>query len=480
MHHFKPPWRWGITQVILGAFDTFFAEPQLKTTSRPFVRDATDLKRWMFIVIVALLPATLWGIWNTGVHSVVYTTGSAHQIQALRNVRSLGEYIHFFETYSLGWSPWIAGMRIVLPAIFVSYTVGGLIEAAFAAWRGHSLHEGILVTGLLFPLSLPSTLPLWMNGVGIALGILLAKEVFGGTGRNFINPALAARAFLVFGYPAFLAGSVWIGADSQATNHHLEQIHVTQATPLVALNQATWDMAVIHSNAWAAAKGLAKPSQELQERFAVWNQIHATNFTWETLPKVELRKFITAPFAQGGLALDPAHYQGMLRLSEFCYGLNGWSNFNLFVGNIAGSIGETSTLACLLGGILLIITGVGSWRTIGGALLGLWITSWGMTQLPLWVENGQWLSIRFIIPPTKHLISGSFAFGMLFMATDPVSSPSTSLGRWIYGLLIGGLTICIRVLNVAYPEGVMLAILMGNVWAPLIDRWAIFRRRRVF
>ena len=260
--------------------------------------------------------------------------------------------------------------------------VGGMWEVLFACVRRHEVNEGFLVTGLLFPLTLPPSIPLWQVAIGISFGVVIGKEVFGGTGRNILNPALTARAFLFFAYPGDLTGdSIWTAVDG-----------FTGATPLGAL--ATAD---------------------------VGTGLQAMNVSW----------------------------------------------WQAFLGSIPGSMGETSALFCLVGAAALIYTGVGSWRIMAGMLIGGMVFS-----MLLWLVGSE-SNPMFALPPWYHLVLGSFAFGMVFMATDPVSAAMTDTGRWFYGALIGVMTILIRVVNPAYPEGVMLAILFGNVMAPLIDYFVV-------
>jgi Na+-transporting NADH:ubiquinone oxidoreductase subunit B len=283
------------------------------------------------------------------------------------------------------------GALYFLPLYLVTMMAGGLWEGLFAMVRRHEISEGFLVTGLLFPLTLPPTLPLWQAALGISFGVVIGKELFGGVGRNILNPALTARAFVFFAYPARMTGDgIWTAVDG-----------FTQATPLGAL---------------AAASPGTGPA--------------ALDVTWT----------------------------------------------QAFLGLMPGSMGETSALACLIGAAVLVFTGIGSWRVMLSMLMG----GVACAALLFWV--GSDTNAMFSIPVHWHLVTGSFAFGLVFMATDPVSAAQTNAGRWIYGSLIGVVAIVIRSLNPAYPEGVMLAILMGNVFAPLIDWFVIesnIKRRAV-
>ena len=346
------------------ALDTFLLTPGKTAAKAPFVRDAVDMKRVMIFVVLALIPATLMGIYNAG-----------YQTEIARGL-----------THSF-WGAVEAGAWKVIPIILVSYAAGGFWEVLFAVTRKHEINEGFLVTGILFALILPPSIPLWQVAVGISFGVVFGKEIFGGTGMNVFNPALVARAFVFFAYPAQISGStVWVAVDG-----------FTRATPL------------------AVAAATPKGHSVVQ-------------------------------------ALGDAGY-----------------NFqNMFFGFIPGSIGETSALACLAGLAFLLITGVASWRVTLACVLGL-LT---MSSVFYFLRGPDRLAF-FALPPYWHLVMGGFAFGSVFMATDPVSSAATNAGRWIYRFLIGVLTVLIRVVNPAYPEGVMLSILFMNAFAPLIDYFVV-------
>ena len=341
----------------VNAFDTFLFVPNHTTKSGSHIRDAVDLKRTMVTVIIALLPALFYGIYNTGYQYFIQTNLDFTFLDAL-----------------------VHGSKKILPMIAVSYAVGLLIEFIFAIYRGHEVNEGYLVTGLLIPMIMPVDIPLWMVAVSVAFAVLIAKEAFGGTGMNILNPALTARAFAFFAYPTYMSGNkVW----------------VSEASKLDGISGET-----------------------ILGFLAAGNDI---NYTFN----------------------------------------------EMFNGSIPGSIAETSTLWILVGAIILIFTGVASWRIIVGGVLGASVVGvlfnfWGMN--PLMQFN--WIN---------HLVVGGFAFGIVFMATDPVSASQTKTGKWIYGFLVGVFCILIRVFNPAYPEGVMLAILLMNVFAPTIDHYVIER-----
>ena len=338
------------------AFETFLFVPNHTSKTGAHIRDGIDLKRVMITVIIALLPALFYGIYNTG-YQYLYQTGEEFTV--------LDAVIH--------------GSYKILPMIAVSYIVGLGIEFAFAVFRGHQVNEGYLVTGLLIPMIMPVDIPLWMVAISVAFAVLIGKEAFGGTGMNILNPALTARAFAFFAYPTYMSGNqVWV---SEASN--------------------------------------------------------VDGVSGET---------ILGMLAAGGST-------------------DQFSMMDMFIGSIPGSIAETSTLMVLIGAFILIYTGVGSWRimvgsVIGAALTGMLFNLWGANEL----MSFDWYN---------HIIVGGFAFGVVFMATDPVSAAQTLKGKWIYGVLVGVFCILIRVFNPAYPEGVMLAILLMNVFAPTIDHYVI-------
>ena len=337
------------------AFETFLFVPNHTTKSGAHIRDAVDLKRTMVTVIIALIPALIYGIYNTGYQ---------YFIQSGLDFTFLDAFLH--------------GSYKILPMIAVSYAVGLAIEFGFAVYRGHQVNEGYLVTGLLIPMIMPVDMPLWMLAISVIFAVLIGKEAFGGTGMNILNPALTARAFAFFAYPTYMSGDkVWVSEASNIDG-------ISGETILGAL--------------------------------------------------------------AGGQNID-------------------YSSVQMFWGSIPGSIAETSTLFVLIGAVMLLYTGVASWRImlgsiIGASLVGFLFNLWGANEL----MSFEWYN---------HLIVGGFAFGIVFMATDPVSAAQTQRGKWIYGLLIGVLCILIRVFNPAYPEGVMLAILLMNVFAPTIDHYVI-------
>ncbi len=337
------------------AMYTFMFTPDETTKKGAHIRDAVDLKRIMFLVVLALIPATIFGMWNVGYQ---YFT------QAGTDFSNMDAFIYGF------WK--------VIPMIIISYVVGLGIEFYFAILRGHEVNEGFLVSGLLIPLIMPVTIPLWILAISVAFAVVIGKEVFGGTGMNIVNPALVTRAFAFFAYPTFMSGNeVWIPKPENADAYSGE-------TLLGALGQG-------------------------KEMLITWKE--------------------------------------------------------MFIGNIPGSIGETSVLMILIGAFLLLITRVASWRImvsgiLGSAFMAFIFNLWGanaLMQLPWW----------------QHLLVGGLAFGVVFMATDPVTAAQTRRGKWIYGFLIGIFAIMIRVFNPAYPEGVMLAILLMNVVAPTIDYYVV-------
>lgn len=363
--------------------DTFLYTEGKVTKGASHIRDGLDLKRMMIIVVFALIPCIFMAMYNTGFQANV--TMSEMGISEIPGWR--GSVISAF---GLGYDSacmldnLVHGALYFFPILIVSYAVGGSWEVLFSLIRKHDINEGFLVTGILFPLTLPPNIPLWQVALGISFGVVIGKEIFGGTGKNFLNPALTARAFLYFAYPAQITGSVWIAVDGYSG-----------ATPLGALAGATPEIGMK----------------------AITDQL-----TWSAA----------------------------------------------FLGEMPGSLGETSSLACLIGAAILIISGIGSWRIMAGVLAG----AIGFSTI-LWGLSGHTDNMMFSLPPWWHIVLGGFAFGLVFMATDPVSASMTEAGKWIYGILIGMMTVLIRVINPAFPEGIMLAILFGNVFAPLIDYFVI-------
>jgi Na+-transporting NADH:ubiquinone oxidoreductase subunit B len=332
----------------------------------------------MITVVFALLPCFFMAMWNTGyqANSIMQTSGGS--VEGWRG--ALLNVLGYSASPDRMLDNLLLGAAWFIPIYLVTNIVGGLWEALFSSIRGHEINEGFLVTGSLFPLICPPTLPLWQVALGISFGVVIGKEIFGGTGKNFLNPALTGRAFLFFAYPAQISGDkVWVAADG-----------VSGAT---ALSRA----------------------------------------------------------AEGGVEAITATIS--------------W--FDAFIGTIPGSMGETSALACLFGAAVLVLTGIGSWRIMLSALIGALFLS---ILFPLIGSN---TNPMFELGPQWHLVLGGFAFGLVFMTTDPVSGAMTDEGKWVYGFLIGSMCIMIRVVNPAFPEGMMLAILFGNVFAPLIDQMVL-------
>jgi Na+-transporting NADH:ubiquinone oxidoreductase subunit B len=375
------------------AADTFFYTPPAVTRSSAHVRDAMDLKRMMFLVVIAALPCVYMAMYNTGLQANL-------ALDPARTANLEGWRHAVIALLGVGYSPdslaanVIHGALYFLPLYVVTMVVGLGWEVLFAVVRKMEVNEGFFVTGLLFPLILPPTTPLWQAALGITFGVVVAKEVFGGTGMNFVNPALAARAFLFFAYPAEISGDK----------------------------------------------------------------------VWAAVPE--------------GMAVDG--YSGATLLSQMrvmtgSFEAQGFSWWNAFIGLERGSMGETSALACLIGAVVIIATGVGSWRTMAAATVGT------VLMASLLNAVGSATNPWFGVPFWWHMVLGGWAFGIVFMATDPVTSTFSEAGKWVYGGLMGALIVLIRVVNPAYPESVMLVILFMNVLAPIIDHvfvQANVRRRK--
>lgn len=478
---------------LIEATDTFLYEAPVNTRRGPHIRDAIDVKRWMVIVVFALLPCILMAFWNTGLQSFVYGSGDYKLFnEYLASSHSLQSYFDFALKNDRYLTILKLGFLALFPVIFISYAVGGLCEALFAIVRGHEIGEGFLVTGILYALILPPTIPYWMVAVGVAAGVILGKEVFGGSGMNIVNPALACRAFLFFTFPGRMSGDVWVGTNPTTIRQSLLKMNQeAQTTALDGYSQATklarfnvpHDIKRIHIDAIASNNVGSEVStySAVESHFNHWSQTAGQQATLGDLSSDQLRQFVTSPLVEGGLALPQESFEDAYHFASLQYGMGHNGDWNLFLGDRLGSMGETSVLACLLGAFILIWTGVGSWRTMAGMGLGALITAFlfQMGSQLFGIEGGAWNPAVLGFPAYKHLILGGLAFGIVFMATDPVSSPNTNGGRWLYGALAGLVTIIIRVINPAYPEGVMLAILMANVFAPLIDYYVVRNKRRM-
>jgi Na+-transporting NADH:ubiquinone oxidoreductase subunit B len=367
------------------AIDTFIYTTGKVTKGDVHIRDAIDLKRMMMIVVYALVPAVLMALYNTGLQANL-------ALAQLGEAAAKGWQADVIKALGIGFDPhnifanMFHGALYFFPVYFITLAAGGFWEVVFAIVRKHEVNEGFLVTSLLFPLILPPTIPYWQVAVGISFGVVIGKEVFGGVGMNILNPALTARVFLFFAYPAQISGDkVWVAVDG-----------LSRATPLAQLA----DSAMSLTASWKDA----------------------------------------------------------------------------FFGFIPGSMGETSTLACLIGAVVLILSRIGSWRIMLSVVIGMV----GLSTLLNIV--GSDTNPMFAVTPLQHLVLGGFAFGTVFMATDPVTAAYTENGKYIYGLFIGMLTVLVRVINPAFPEGMMLAILFMNVFSPIIDRVfinATIKRRRL-
>jgi Na+-transporting NADH:ubiquinone oxidoreductase subunit B len=375
--HFHKGGKWEKMYALYEAIDTGLFKPADVTKNSSHVRDAIDLKRVMITVWLATFPTMFFGMWNVGfqANTIMAEMGMVSQ-EGLRGV-----FINMLAGYdpSCIWDNLVHGAAYFVPIYMVTFIVGGFWEVLFASVRGHEVNEGFFVTSVLFALCCPPDLPLWMVAVGITFGIVIGKEVFGGTGKNFLNPALTGRAFLYFAYPAYMSGDmVWTAVDGY-----------TGATMLSV----------------AATAGVAALEQ---------------GTTW----------------------------------------------MQAFVGTVQGSIGETSTLAILMGAVMLLVMKIASWRIIAGVLIG-------SAALSILFNSIESSNPMFALPFYWHWVIGGFAFGAIFMATDPVSASMTNTGKLWYGILIGVMVILIRVVNPAFPEGMMLAILFANLFAPLIDHFVV-------
>lgn len=380
-HNFEQGGKYEKWYALYEAIDTFFYRPGSVTKTTAHVRDGIDLKRMMITVWACTFPAMFFGMWNIGFQANSIMAGNPELLAAQDGWRfGLIGMLAGFDPNSL-WDCFIQGAAYFLPVYLTTFIVGGFWEVLFASIRRHEVNEGFFVTSVLFALTLPPDIPLWQVALGISFGVVIGKEVFGGTGKNFLNPALVGRAFLFFAYPAQMSGdAVWTAVDGYA----------------------------------------------------------------------------------GATALSVAASGGIEQVTA-----NGLSWWNAFVGFEPGSMGETSTLAIFIGGAFLLLTKIASWRIVSGVMLGM------IAMSMLFNAIGSDSNPMFSMPWYWHLVVGGFAFGMIFMATDPVSASMTNTGKWLFGALIGVMVVLIRVVNPAFPEGMMLAILFANLCAPLIDHFVV-------
>jgi len=379
--HFHKGGKFESWYALYEAVDTIFYQPNTTAKTTAHVRDGIDLKRIMITVWACTFPAMFWGMYNVGfqANTILFEMG-ATGIEGWR-----GAVIAMMAGHDPAsvWDNLVYGAVYFVPIYATVFAVGGFWEVLFAMKRGHEVNEGFFVTSVLFALSCPPSLPLWMAALGISFGVVIGKEVFGGTGKNFLNPALTGRAFLFFAYPAFMSGDL---------------------------------------NVWTAATGVDGLT--------------------------------------GATALSVVAQQGMGALEI--------SWMDAFIGTIPGSIGEVSTLAILLGGAVLLFMGIASYRIVAGVLIGA-----ALTTLIYQAMGGADSNPMFEMPFYWHYVVGGFMFGAIFMATDPVSASMTNAGKWWFGALIGFMVITIRVINPAFPEGMMLAILFANIFAPLVDHFVV-------
>lgn len=383
--HFEKGGKYEKFYPLYEAIDTGLYSPPDVTRSNSHVRDGIDLKRIMITVWLCTFPLMFFGMYNIG-HQANTAIAGGYATPDNWHIALISLFAGFDPNCI--WDNFIYGAAHFLPVYLVTFVVGGFWEVLFATIRKHEVNEGFFVTSVLFALTLPPDIPLWQVALGISFGVVIGKEVFGGTGKNFLNPALTGRAFLYFAYPAEMSGdAVWTAVDG-----------FSGATPLGI----------------AAATGVEGITQAV-------NPVTGTAYTW----------------------------------------------MDAFLGNIQGSAGEVSTLLILLGGGVLLVMGIASWRIVAGVLVGMIVTTL------LFNAIGSDSNPMFGVPAHWHLVMGGFAFGMMFMATDPVSASMTHKGRWAFGILIGFMTVMIRVVNPAFPEGIMLAILFANLFAPLADHFVV-------
>lgn len=380
-HNFEKGGKYEKWYALYEAVDTFMYKPSSVTKTTSHVRDGIDLKRMMITVWMCAFPAMFFGMWNIGYQANQVFAASPDLLAAQEGWRyALTASLAGFDPNSI-WDNMIQGATWFLPIYLVTFVAGGFWEVLFASIRKHEVNEGFFVSSILFALIVPPSIPLWQVAMGISFGVVIGKEVFGGTGKNFLNPALVGRAFLFFAYPADISGDA----------------------------------------VWTAVDGFS-----------------------------------------GATSLSVVSAGGMQALGE-----QGLSWTDAFLGFMPGSIGETSTLAIFIGGAVLLMTRIAAWRIVAGVMIGMIALS------TLFNMIGSESNPMFAMPWYWHMVVGGFAFGMIFMATDPVSASMTNTGKWIFGALIGVMVVLIRVVNPAFPEGMMLAILFANLCAPLIDHFVV-------
>lgn len=474
---------------LLQAIDTFFYEPPVSTKNPPHIRDAVDLKRWMVLVLIALIPCFFMAIWNTGMQHIVYTSSDPIIMQNFFSIHSIREYISFSLEKHRYLTILQTGLSIFSPILILSYVTGIFWEALFAAIRGTEISEGFLVTGALVALILPPTIPYWMVVVGVSVGVILSKEVFGGTGMNLLNPALTTRAFLFFSYPTQLSGSVWIAGKAPTIKASLDKVNeymakgidgYSSASPLSIFNISS-EIKEIHINAIASYLKLIPTLPVIENQFTKWQKVSQITSTFAESTIEQIQNFLTTPLLQGGLGLSHENFSAAYQFVMLKYNQGIFTNGNFFMGNQIGSLGETSVIACLIGAMFLLLVGIASWRIILAMILSAFVTAcafqWGSSYFGEF--GGAFNAAKYNFPAYKHLLLGGFAFATIFMATDPVSAPGMNAAKWMYGALIGFLMIIIRVLNPAFPEGVMLSIIFANIFSPLFDRFSLIMYRNI-
>lgn len=456
---------------------SFFYSPAKLPKSAPFVRDPIDIKRIMTLVVVALTPAIFFAIIGSGLHSVLYDQVNIplmkEYIEASKSILSYASFVcsHFFLFF-------FAGCKLFLPQVIIIYITGGIIEIFFASLHRKTVSEGFFVTGILFALIIPPTLPYWMTIFGVTTGLILGKELFGGTGMNIFNPALICRCILYFSFPSYMTGNIWAGSNQFITaknvaiyNNTLEKGSydmITTATPLaIAELPDSVTRLQIDGIALSFTKEV-KLKKELKEKLSSYDK----ELSLETLSTTQNIDFVTK-----GLKLPQEQLERASHFAKLLYNIPPFTDKNLYFGNMPGSFGETSKCAVHIGMIILIFTGLISFRIIFPAMITAFITA---GCFYLYAMSGADTPAHFSLPPYKQLIIGGLSFGIIFMATDPVSGPTTKVAQIVYGSLIGMLTIIIRLINPAFPEGIMLAILFANAFAPLLDRIALrFRKKGI-
>lgn len=453
----------------------FFFLPAKTPDHAPYIQDPIDIKRIMTLVVLALMPCTFFAILQSGMLATLYETINIDlfkdYLQAQKDFSSLLFFqIEHFSTF------FMKGLWLFVPQLLIIYLVGGIIEIYFASLHKKTVSEGFFVTGILFALTIPPTLPYWMTIFGVTFGLILGKELFGGTGMNIFNPALVCRCILYFSFPSYMTGSIWVGDRTFTTLSNVATYNqklqtesydsITTATPLNISEQASkFTKLQIDAAALFFTKDIAQKNL-IEQKLHEFNPELSIN----TLSKKDLITF------SSHLGIVENNISEAVNFAKLLYNKTPYNNLNLFYGNMGGSFGEVSKFGSILGLLFLLLVRLISIPIITSVLISALVVA----QAFAFFASPESASAYFFLPAYKHLLIGGFLFGAVFMATEPVTAPATRRAQIAYGTLIGSLTIFIRIINPAFPEGIMLAILFANSFSPLLDRIFLSFKRKIF